>query len=358
MQAAFITQYGGKDRVRLGQAARPVCGRHDILVEVRAAGVNPIDYKIRSGKVRAFFPHALPLVLGSELAGVVVETGDAVRRFQVGDAVFARLDKQRIGAFAEYALVAESAAAPMPAGLTFEQAAGLPLAALTAWQALVGIARLQPGQKVLIHGGSGGVGSLAIQLARHLGAHVVVTAGARNLPLMQELGAAMAIDYRNAHLERMAGEFDVVLDTVGEPALSASFGALKPGGVLVSVAAPVPTPAVGREHGVAVWLRAVLWLANLRRFRLAATHGVRYVYLLMHADGAQLERIAALVQAGSIRPLIDSVFRLDEIHAALARSESGRAIGKIVVVPGGPGAQVPVATGRDGSAHHSLHEPG
>lgn len=233
MKALAIRHY--KAPMEMMERPRPEPGPGDLLVRVRAASVNPVDYKIRDGGVKVLIPYAFPLILGNDLAGDVEAIGPGVTRFKVGDAIYSRLDKDRIGTFAEYALVREGAAAKKPALLDYGEAASLPLVGLTAWQVLVDIARLQAGQNVLIHAGSGGVGTFAIQLARHIGARVSTTASARNHALVKSLGADVAIDYKTTRFEEVARDQDVVFDTQAGDTLLASFEAVKPGGVVVTV---------------------------------------------------------------------------------------------------------------------------
>jgi alcohol dehydrogenase len=333
LQAALIDRYGDNSRVRLADVPMPALGHDDLLVKVHAASVNPVDTKIRDGKLRVLLKYRMPLLLGNDVAGTVTAVGAGVTRFQVGDAIYARLDKHRIGAFAEYAVVREAVAAPKPANLTFEEAASLPLVGLTAWQALIDIGRLQRGQKVLIHAGSGGVGTFAIQLARHLGAKVFTTVGQRNIELVQQLGADVAIDYRTTRFEDVAQDFDVVLETLGGELLLRSLRSVKPGGVVVSIG-NTPTAAFAREWGLHPLLVLVIGLMSRKAMAAARARGARYEYLFMRADGEQLRQIAALVENGTIKPVIDKVFPLSAIQDALAYSESGRATGKIVVKVG------------------------
>ena len=330
MRAALIERYGSNDLVKVTDAAVPKIGAKDLLIQVRAASVNPLDVKTREGKLKALLEYRFPLVLGNDLSGVVADTGDQVTRFKKGDAVYARLDKDRIGAFAEFAVVREGAAAPKPANTTFEEAASLPLVALTAWQALGEIGRLGPGQRVLIHAGSGGVGSVAIQLARHLGATVLTTVGQRNMELVKGLGADIAIDYRNTRFEDLATGCDVVLDSAGGDTLVRSFNCVKPGGVVVSIGS-TPSAAFAREWGLNPIIVLAIGLMARKVTAAARHHGARYEYLFMRADGAQLAEITRLVESGAVKPLIDRVFPLEQVRDALAYSESGRATGKIVI---------------------------
>jgi alcohol dehydrogenase len=332
MKAAFIRKYGGSEVVELGNLPTPEPGPSDLLIRVHAASVNPVDFKIRDGMLKTLLPYRFPLILGNDLAGTVVGLGGAVKRFEKGDEVFARLDRQRIGSFAEYALVDESNAATKPANLRFDEASSIPLVGLTSWQALVDLARLSPGQRVLIHAGSGGVGTFAIQLAKSLGATVATTVSERNIELVRRLGADIVIDYRRQRFEDVLHDYDVVFDTLGEDTQLRSFAVLKRGGALVTIAG-VPTARFMREWGASTWVVGYAAWANRKAVRLAKRHDVRFEYLLMHPDGMQLAEIGKLLSDGRIVPVIDKVFSLDLVREALAHSESGRAVGKVIVQP-------------------------
>jgi len=309
---------------------RPEPGPGELLVRVRAAGVNPVDYKIAGGAVKVLLPFSFPLILGTDLAGDVEAIGPGVTKFTLGDAVYARLDNDRIGAFAEYAVVRESAAARKPAGLDYTQAASLPLVGLTAWQTLIELARLRAGQKVLIHAGSGGVGTFAIQLAKHLGATVTTTAGARNHALVKSLGADVAIDYQKSRFEAVVKDQDVVLDTQGGDTLLRSFEVVKPGGVVVTIGGR-PDGKFARGWGLSLPLVWLLGFLNRKVDRLAREKRVRFEYLFSHASGEQLERIGALVDQGVIKPIVDKVLPLEAAAEAISYVESGRAVGKVVI---------------------------
>jgi NADPH:quinone reductase-like Zn-dependent oxidoreductase len=328
VKALAIRRY--KAPMEIMELPRPVPGPGDLLVRVRAAGINPIDYKIRDGAVKVLLPFSFPLILGTDLAGDVEAIGPGVTRFMVGDAVYSRLDNDRIGAFAEYALVRESAAARKPARLDYAQAASLPLVGLTAWQALIEIARLQAGQKVLIHAGSGGVGTFAIQLAKHLGALVATTAGVRNHALVKSLGADVIIDYRTTRIEAVVNEQDVVLDTQGGDTLLRSFLAAKPGGIVVTIGGR-PDGKFARAWGLSLPLVWILGFLNRKVDRLAKEKSVRFQYLFMRASGEQLERIGALVDQGVIEPVLDKIFSLEAAAEAISYVQSGRAVGKVVI---------------------------
>jgi NADPH:quinone reductase-like Zn-dependent oxidoreductase len=331
MKAAVIHRYGSNDAVSVADIELPILGATDLMIRVHAASVNPVDIRTRDGKLKTLVKYRFPLVLGNDLSGVVVDVGSRVTRFKQGDAIYARVDTNRIGTFAELAVVRDGAAAFKPSNLTFEEAASLPLVALTAWQALVEIGRLGATQRVLIHAGSGGVGSIAIQLARHLGATVFTTVGARNVELVKHLGADVAIDYRSERFEEVAKDCDVVLDSAGGDTLVRSFECVKPGGVVVSINSSTPSPAFARSWGLNPLIVFAITVLSRKALSAARKHKARYEYLFVRADGEQLREIAALVESGAITPLVDKIFRLEEIRDALAYSESGRATGKIVI---------------------------
>ncbi|MGO4751126.1 NADP-dependent oxidoreductase, partial [Streptomyces sp. 2MCAF27] len=256
MKTFMVERYGDKAGVRAGELPDPQLGADDVLVRIHAASINPLDLKLRDGDFKAFLPYRLPLILGNDLAGVVVQVGSAVTRFAVGDEVYARPDKDRIGTFAELIAVHQDDVAIKPATLTMEEAASLPLVALTAWQALVERAQVRPGQKVLIHAGSGGVGTIAIQLAKQLGAHVATTAGTAKVDLVKELGADVVVDYKQQAFETVLHGYDVVLDTLGGETLEKSLQVLRPGGKVIGIAGP-PDVAFARELGANAILRLV-----------------------------------------------------------------------------------------------------
>jgi len=313
----------------MGEVPEPDVGEHDVLVEVRAASVNLLDVKIRDGEFKLILPYRVPFVLGHDLAGLVVRVGSAVRSFAPGDEVYARPGTDTIGTFAELAAVHEDDLALEPATLTMEESAA-PLVALTAWQALVERANLQPGQKILVHAGSGGVGTIAIQLARHLGAYVATTTGTANTGWVKDLGADVVIDYRREDFEKVVHDYDVVLDSLGGQTLEKSLRVLKPGGIVIGIAGP-PDPGFAREIGASLAVRLATVLLSGRTRLRARRRRVRYSFLFMKAGGEQPRAIAALVDAGAIRPVIDRVFPFEAVKDALAYVESGRAKGKVVV---------------------------
>lgn len=330
MQAYVLTRYGGPAAAELRDVAVPRPGPADVLVRVHAVGLNPLDYKIREGQLRVVRRFPLPAVLGNELAGVVEACGAAVTRFAPGDRVFARVPTEDMGAFAELAALPESVVAAMPAALDFETAAAIPLAGLTALQVLRDELRLQPGDEVFIPGGAGGVGSFAIQIAKWLGARVTTTASPRGRALVERLGADRVIDYTAERIADQVRDVDGVLDLVGGQTLVDCFGVVKRGGTVVSVVA-MPEPGTARDLGRGRGLAALFWLASFGLRARARRHGVTYRFLFMHPSGAELAELARLVDAGTIRPVVDRVFPFARIDAALAYLEAGHAKGKVVV---------------------------
>ncbi|MFD7781342.1 NADP-dependent oxidoreductase [Streptomyces sp. NPDC059753] len=331
MKAFMVEKYGDPTTVRAGDVPDPQVGAEDVLVRIDAASVNPLDWKIRKGELKAIVPYRLPLVLGNDFAGTVVRVGSSVTRFAVGDEVYARPDKDRIGTFTELIAVHQDDLALKPTTLTMTEAASLPLVALTAWQALVERAHVQPGQKVLIHAGAGGLGSIAIQLAKSLGAHVAATASTAKVDLVKGLGADEVIDYRTQDFSELLTGYDVVLDSLGGENLTKSLRVLKPGGLAISVAGP-PDPATAVELGSNAVMRLGIAVLSAKIRRQAKRLGVRYSFLFMRASGDQLRELTALIGAGKIRPVVDRVFPFDETLQAMAYVEKGRAkAGKVVV---------------------------
>jgi NADPH:quinone reductase-like Zn-dependent oxidoreductase len=330
MKAFILDRYGKKQALRLGDMPEPAPGPEDVLVEVEAAGLNILDSKIRDGAFKPILSYKPPLVLGHDLAGRVIQVGAKVRRFKAGDAVYARPRDGQIGTFAERIAVKEADLALRPANLSMAEAASIPLVGLTAWQALVEHAQIKPGQKVLIHAGSGGVGTFAIQLAKHLGATVATTASAGNAAMVKELGADVVIDYRSQKFEEELSGYDVVLNSLDAATQEKSLKVLRPGGKLISISGP-PDPTFARAQGLNVVLRLVVRLLSAGIRRKAKRAGVDYSFLFMRADGAQLNRIARLIEDGTIRPVVDRIFPFEQLNDAFAYIDTGRARGKVVV---------------------------
>ncbi|MET7270957.1 NADP-dependent oxidoreductase [Streptomyces flaveolus] len=331
MRAFMVEKYGGEAGMRAAELPDPRVGADDVMVKIHATGVNPLDLRLRNGDFKLLLPYRLPLVLGNDLAGTVVRVGPSVTRFAVGDEVYARPDKDRIGTFAELIAVHQDDLAPKPATLTMTEAASLPLVALTAWQALVERAHVQPGEKVLVHAGAGGLGSIAVQLAKALGAHVATTVSTAKVDLAKDLGADVVVDYRNQDFEEVLDGYDVVLDSLGGENLAKSLRVLKPGGTAISVAGP-PDLAFARELGLNPVLRLAMTALSFKTRRDAKRHGVTYSFLFMKASGDQLRELTPLIDSGKVRPVVDRVFPFDETLQAMEYVEKGRAkAGKVVV---------------------------
>src|ERR1700676_1901465 len=331
MRAYVLKHYGGPGGALLMDVPAPTPRPRDILVEVRAAGLNPVDLKFRQGKLRAILRPKLPLVLGNELAGEVIGVGSYVKRFRVGDRVFARVAKDRAGAFAEQACVDEDDAAHMPRNLDFTAAAAVPLAGLTALQALRDELRVKPGQKVFISGGAGGVGTFAIQIAKWLGAHVTTTASKRGEALVRSLGCDEVIDYTVQDISNEEGRFDAGFDLIGGKTLQQMFEIMKPGTRIVSVAAvPEPQTAIKDLAGGRA-LSPIFWIISYGIRSRARRAGVGYRYLFMHPSGSDLAQLAELIEQGRLRVIIDKIYPFAQIAEALDYVETGRVKGKVVV---------------------------
>lgn len=330
MQALILTAYGKAGALALAEVARPTVAPGEILVRVHAAGINPVDNAIVKGEFKPLLKFALPAVMGSDLAGVVVEAGAGVTRFKVGDAVFASVFDTGRGALAELVAVPEQMAAHKPANLDFVQAASIPMVGLTAWQAFHEHAPVKPGQKVFIPAGSGGIGTFAIQLAKQLGAHVATTTSTGNVALVRSLGADDVIDYKQQQFTEVLQGYDTVLGTVRGDGLEQALHILRPGSHVVSLIGP-PTAEFARKRGMNLVFRFVMGLLSRKIKGLAKRRGAHYSFMFIRPDGAQLAEIGQLLETGRIRPVIDRVFPLAQAQDALAYLAQGRARGKVVV---------------------------
>jgi len=311
MKAVRIHAYGDRSVLQFEDAPKPAIARDEALVRVVAAAVNPIDWKIRQGHLKTMVPYVFPLTLGWDFSGVIEALGSEVSGLAVGDAVFSRPDIRRDGSYAEYVAVRAVEIARKPKTISHIEAASIPLVGITAWETIVSVGNLVAGQKALIHAASGGVGSLAVQIAKSRGAHVVATTSSANIELVRSLGADQVIDYRNQRFTDKVKDVDVVVDTVGGDVQASSWSVLRRGGILVST---VSVPSIER----------------------AAALGVRSAFVLISPNAAVLDQLAGLVDAGKLRPLIGGEFALRNVADAHALSESGRTIGKIVLYVGLP----------------------
>lgn len=330
MKAFIVDRYRRKGALRLGDVPQPTLREDDVLVEVHAAGLNLLDSKLRDGEFKLILPYRPPFVLGHDVAGTVIRVGANVQRFKPGDEIYARSRDGQIGTFAEFIAVNEADAALKPRNLTMEEAASIPLVGLTAWQVLVERADMRKGQKVLIHAGSGGVGTFAIQLARHLGATVATTTSTANVDLVRSLGADVVIDYKTQDFDKLLSGYDVVLSSLAGDTLRKSMDVLKPGGKLISISGP-PDARFATQQGFSWFLRQVMRALSFGIRRKAGAAGIDYSFLFMRANGEQLRQITLLVEAGIIRPVIDRVFPFEATNEALAYIETGRAKGKVVI---------------------------
>jgi len=330
MKAFILDRYGTADHVRAGNMPGPEVQEDDVLVQIHAAGVNLLDSKIRNGEFKLILRYRLPLILGHDVAGVVVRVGSRVQRFKPGDEVYARPADGRIGAFAEFIAIKQDDVAMKPKALTMEEAASIPLVGLTAWQALIERANLKKGQKVLIHAGSGGVGTFAIQLAKHVGATVATTTSTANVDLVRSLGADIVIDYKKEDFAHVLRDYDVVLHSLDKVTLEKSLRVLKPDGQIISISGP-PDTDFARTIGASWVLRMIMGVLSYGVTTKARRLQARYSFLFMRANGDQLAEITSLIDDGLIRPVLDRVFPFASTKEAMAYVEAGRAKGKIVV---------------------------
>lgn len=329
MRAMVIEKYG-KVPMRLAEMPTPEINEYEVLAEIHAASINPIDFKIRDGKVKLLLKYKMPLILGSDFSGVVVKVGAKVTRFKVGDEIYARPRKSKIGTFAEYISVHEDDIALKPKNLTFEEAASIPLVGLTTYQAFVDILQLQKGQKILIQAGAGGVGTFAIQLAKLMGATVTTTASEAGMFLVKSLGADEIINYKTEKFEETLKNYDAVFDTLGGEILEKSFNIVKNGGKIVSVSG-LPNARFAKEYGAGFFKTLLFSAASSKLAALEKKHNVQYTFLFMEPSGEQLSIIANYIEAGDIKPVIDKVFSFDDAQKAMEYAESGRAKGKIIL---------------------------
>lgn len=331
MKAFIVKKYSKKEKLQLIQVAEPIAKENEVLVQIHAAGVNLLDSMIKQGEFKTFLPYKTPIINGHDMAGTVIKVGPNVKKFKIGDEVYARVGDYRIGTFAEYIAVNVNDLSLKPKNLSMEEASSIPLVGLTAWQALVEIAKLKKGQKVFIQAGSGGVGTFAIQLAKYLGAYVATTTSSKNIDLVKSLGADLVIDYKTQEFSKLLKDYDVVVHSNRDKiVLDQSLGILKKGGQLISLVGP-PTPEFAEEIGLPWYLKIVTKLISSSAKKKAKNLNVSFKFLFMRAEGNQLEEITKLIEAGIIKPIIDKVFPFDQTNEALSYVETGRVRGKVVV---------------------------
>lgn len=331
MKAFIVKKYGKKETLHLTDVSEPTIKENEVLVQIHSAGVNLLDSLVRNGEFKIFLPYKTPFINGHDLSGVVTKVGAKVSKFKVGDEVYSRVGDHRIGTFAEQIAVQENDLALKPTNLSMEEAASIPLVGLTVWQALIEIANLKKDQKVFIQAGSGGVGTFAIQLAKHLGAYVATTTSSANTALVKELGADLVIDYKTQDFATILKDYDVVLHSNREAkVLEDSLKILKPGGTLVTLTGP-PTAELAKEIGLAWPFQVIMNLLSFSARRIAKKQNVNFKFLFMRADGKALGEITKLIEAGIIKPIVDKVFSFEQTNEALTYVETGRAKGKVVI---------------------------
>lgn len=330
MKALTFKRYSKSPEIGFTDVPRPTLKADEMLVQVYAVGLNPIDNMIPTGMFKPVLHFQLPATIGSDMAGVVTEVGSRVKRFKPGDAIFASIFDLGNGALAEFAVVPESVAALKPSNLDFVQAASIPMVGLTSWQALKERINLRAGQKVFIPAGSGGIGTFAIQLAKHLGATVGTTTSTGNVELVRSLGADEVVDYKKQEFEKVLHGYDAVLGTLRGAELEKSVGIIKPGGKIVSLVGPLEA-AFAHAKRLNFVIRFVLGLMIRKIMRLAKKHDVAYSSHFLRPDGAQLAEIGELLEAERIKPVIDKVFPFEEAKDALAYLAKGRSKGKVVI---------------------------
>ncbi|MEA5404319.1 NADP-dependent oxidoreductase [Arcicella sp. DC2W] len=331
MKAYSVKKYGKNETLHLSDVNVPTIKENEVLVQIHSAGVNLLDSLVRNGEFKIFLPYKTPFVNGHDMAGVITKVGAKVSKFKVGDEVYSRVGDHRIGSFAEQIAVQENDLALKPTNLSMEEAASIPLVGLTVWQALVEIANLKKGQKVFIQAGSGGVGTFAIQFAKHIGAYVATTTSSANTALVKKLGADLVIDYKTQDFATILKDYDVVLHSNRDAkVLEGSLKILKPGGTLVTLTGP-PTAELAKEIGLAWPFQVIMNLLSFSARRIAKKQNVNFKFLFMRADGKALGDITKLIEAGIIKPIVDKVFPFEQTNEALAYVETGRAKGKVVI---------------------------
>lgn len=329
MKAFIINKYSKDEPLHLTDIPTPSIEENEVLIEIHSAGLNQLDSKIKSGEFKLILPYKMPLILGHDLAGIVLKTGSKVTRFKVGDEVYARAADFHIGTFAEYIAVNENDLALKPKNISMEEAASIPLVGLTVWQAFEK-AKLRKGQKIFIQAGSGGVGTISIQLAKYLGAIVATTTSTANIDWVKGLGADIVIDYKTQDFEYILKNYDLVLNSQDAKTLEKSLKTVKSKGKIISISGP-PTPEFAKNIGASLPIRFILSLISSSIRRKAKRKEIDYSFLFMRADGHQLNQITNLIESGVIKPVVDKIFPFEQTNVALDYVENGRAKGKVIV---------------------------
>mgnify|MGYP001482883305 CR=1 FL=1 len=330
MKAAQISGYSKEIKLKINDIPMPEVRDYDVLVKVKAAGVNPLDMLILRGSVKLIVDYQFPLTMGNELSGVVEAVGKRATKFKVGDSVYTRLPEQRIGAFAEYAAVHEDAVAKMSSSLDYVEAAAVPLTALTAYQVLKEKFHAQPGEKIFISGGTGGLGAMAVPMAKHFGLYVITNGGESGRKRMLNLGADEFLNYKEEDYSKNLSNIDYVLDTLGTKEIEKELGILKPHGKLVSLAG-MPNYRFASERHFPLWKKLMFGMAGSSLDRIAHKQNKEYYFLFMRADGKQLGEITKFVESNNIKPSIDSTFAFKDINAALTKVDTGHSKGKVII---------------------------
>lgn len=330
MKRLEINNYGDiGNNIDFGEVPNPELKNNQVLVEVHAAAVNPIDYKIIGGAFKQISPLTFPAPIGFDVSGVVAEVGSEVKNFNIGDEIFSRVSTHSVGTFAEYIAVDAEVVAQKPKNLTFEEAAGIPLVGLTTFQVFLD-AKMKKGDKVLIHAGSGGIGTFAIQYAKSQGAIVYTTTSTKNVEWVKKLGADRVIDYKTENYLEILKDVDIVYDTLGGNYTLDAFKILKKGGKVISIAGEIDE-YTATQFGLNKFIRLILAFKRRKITKQAKLKSAYYRFLMMVANGSQLDKIGKLLEDGSIKPIVDKVFDFNDAKEALKYQKSGRAKGKIII---------------------------
>lgn len=329
MKAAILKKYNKNHHLEIIDCPLPEINHHDLLVKVIAAGVNPLDHMIASGKVKLIVPYSCPVIMGNEFSGIVEKVGKEVTDFQAGDRVYGRMPLNKIGAFSEYIAIDEKAIAKIPSYLSDIEAAAIPLTAMTAMQAYE-LMNPQPGQTIFISGGTGSLGAMAIPIAKALGLRVITNGSATNKKRVLALGADQFIDYRKEDYSQILTNVDFVLDTLGSKELKKEFSVLKPGGTIVSLKGMPNKEFAIRTH-MPLYKRILFSLAGRQYDRLARKNNQKYHFIFVHEDGLQLRKISEILEKNQIHPAIDQIYNLSDINQALTKVKNGNSKGKTII---------------------------